>query len=131
MASRGPANPERSFGISVGAVLCALALILAWRGRLTRAEVLGALGAMLLVLGLFRPSLLKVPSAWWWRFSRALGHVNARILLSVLFIVVLIPMGFVWRLMGRDPLARRKHAWPGWSPYPSRYRDRQHYRRMF
>jgi Saxitoxin biosynthesis operon protein SxtJ len=131
MASRGPADPARSFGISVGAVLCALALILAWRGRLTRAEVLGALGAMLLVLGLLRPSLLKVPSAWWWRFSRALGHVNARILLSVLFIVVLIPMGFVWRLVGRDPLARRKHAWPGWSPYPGRYRDHQHYRRMF
>jgi Saxitoxin biosynthesis operon protein SxtJ len=131
MARKGPANPERSFGISVGAVLCVIALILAWRGRLARAEILGAIGALLFVLGLVRPSLLKWPSAWWWRFSRALGHVNARVLLSVLFVIVLIPMGFVWRLMGRDPLGRRKAAWPGWSPYPSRYRDRQHYRRMF
>ena len=131
MSERRPANPERSFGISVGAVLTAIALILAWRGRLTRAEVLGTIGVLLVVLGLFRPSLLRVPSAWWWRFSRALGHVNARVLLSVLFVVVLVPMGLVWRLIGRDPLGRRRTARPGWSPYPSRYRDRQHYRRMF
>ena len=131
MTPRGPANPERSFGISVGAVLCAIALILAWRGRLVRAEVLGAIGALLVVLGLLRPSLLKWPSAWWWRFSKALGHVNARVLLTLLFVVVLAPMGFVWRLIGRDPLARHKGAWRGWSPYPSRYRDHHHYRRMF
>ena len=131
MASKRPAHPERSFGISVGGVLCAIALVLAWRGRLARAEVLGAVGVVLVVLGAIRPSLLKWPSAWWWRFSRALGHVNARVLLSVLFVIVLIPMGFIWRLMGRDPLARSRSAWPGWTPYPSRYRDRQHYRRMF
>jgi Saxitoxin biosynthesis operon protein SxtJ len=131
MASKVPANPERSFGVSVGTVLCAIALVLAWRGRPVRAEVLGAIGVPLLVLGLLRPSLLKWPSAWWWRFSKALGHVNARVLLTLLFVVVLLPMGLIWRLIGRDPLARRRRAWPGWSPYPSRYQDHHHYRRMF
>jgi hypothetical protein len=131
MAPRGPANPERSFGISVGAVLSAIALTLAWRGRLVRAEVLGTIGALLLVLGVLRPSLLKWPSAWWWRFSKALGYVNARVLLTLLFVIVLLPMGLIWRLIGRDPLARRARTWPGWSPYPSRYQDRHHYRRMF
>ncbi len=131
MSTKGPANPERSFGVSVGAVLCAIAAILWWRHRVTRAEVVGAAGAVLLVSGLLAPRLLKWPSALWWRFSRALGHVNARVLLSVLFVLVLTPLGLAWRLTGKDPLNRRRDRWPGWSPYPERYRDPKHYSRMF
>jgi hypothetical protein len=129
--SKQPANPEKSFGISVGGVLCLLALILLWRRRVGRAEVLGGIGLVLLVLGLVRPPLLKWPSRYWWAFSRALGHVMARFWLTLLFLVVLTPVNFVWRLIGRDPLARRRDRWPGWSPYPARYRDRKHYDRMF
>ena len=56
-------NRERSFGISVGAVLCGIAVLLVWRGRVGRAEVLGAIGATLLILGRLRPALLKMPRA--------------------------------------------------------------------
>jgi hypothetical protein len=131
MSSNGPANPERSFGLSVGGVLCVVAALLLWRGRLTRAEVLGAIGAGLLLLGAVRPALLSWPSALWWRFARALGYVNARVLLTVLFVVVLVPLSLIWRLTGKDPLARRRTTWPGWSPYPIRYRDGRHYLRMY
>jgi hypothetical protein len=129
--AKGPKNPERSFGISVGGVLCVIAAALAWRGRVTRAEVILAIGMVLLLGGLLRPSLLKWPSAIWWRFSRILGHVNARILLTILFVAVLLPMGLFWRLAGKDPLNRRRDRWPGWSPYPVRYRDPKHYERMY
>jgi hypothetical protein len=131
MSAKGPRNPERSFGVSVGIVLCAIAAILLWRGRVSRAEVVGSVGAVLLVLGLVYPPLLKWPSAGWWRFARALSYVNARVLLTVLFILVLTPLSIVWRLMGKDPLARRRDTWRGWSPYPTRYRDRRHYDRMY
>ena len=124
-------NPERSFGVSVGAVLCLIAAALVWRHRVGRAEVVGAIGAVLLVTGLVAPSLLKWPSALWWRFSRALGHINARILLTLCYALILTPVGLVWRLTGKDPLARSRQNWPGWSPYPARYRDPQHYSRMF
>ena len=128
---RRPANAERSFGISVGAVLCVIAAVLAWRGRTTSAATAGAIGALLLGLGLVYPPLLKVPSAIWWRFSEILGRVNARVLLTVLFAIMFVPLGMAWRLTGKDPLARRREKWPGWSPYPARYRDRKHYSRMF
>ena len=131
MKKKGPANPERSFGISVGAVLCVIAAFLWWRGRVTRAEIIGGVGAVLLVFGVLRPSLLRWPSAAWWRFSRILGHVNARILMTVLFAVVLTPLAMVWRLTGKDPLLRRREKWVGWSTYPARYRDRKHYERMY
>jgi hypothetical protein len=126
-----PKNPERSFGVSVGAVLCAIALVLVWRGRVTRAEWVGGVGVVLLVFGAVRPSLLKWPSAAWWRFAKALGYINARILLSVLFGLVLTPLGLLWRLTGKDPLSRNRARWNGWSPYPARYRDRKHYERMY
>jgi hypothetical protein len=129
--TKGPKNPERSFGISVGGVLILLALILLWRRRITRAEVLGGIGIVLLVLGLVAPPLLKYPSRYWWKFSLALGRVMARFWLSLLFLVVLTPVSFVWRLTGRDPLARRRDKWPGWSPYPERYRNRKHYEQMY
>src|SRR5258706_6404661 len=126
-----PKNPERSFGVSVGAVLCVIAAALVWRGRMARAEWIGGVGAALLVIGLIWPRLLKWPSAVWWRFAKALGYINARILLTVLFGIVLTPLGLIWRVMGKDPLSRRRERWSGWSAYPPRYRDRKHYERMF
>jgi Saxitoxin biosynthesis operon protein SxtJ len=129
--SKAPKNPERSFGISVGGVLLAISLILWWRGRIGRAEILGVIGALLMFFGVVRPQLLKWPSAVWWRFSRALGYVNARILLTLLFSVLLVPLSFVWRLIGKDPLERRREKFEGWTPYPARYRDRTHFERMF
>ena len=131
MSRKGTANPERSFGLSVGGFLCLLGVVLLWRGRAVRAEILGTVGATLVILGALWPSLLKWPSALWWRFSHALGYVNARVLLTVLFVVVLVPIGLIWRLTGKDPLARRRAAWPGWSPYPGRYREPRHYLRMY
>ena len=131
MKAKSPANPERSFGVSVGFVLCVIAAFLWWRGRIVRSEVIGGVGAFLLAAGLMYAPLLKYPSAAWWRFSRALGYVNARILLTILFSIVLVPLAMIWRLIGKDPLMRRRDRFPGWSAYPTRYRDPKHYERMY
>lgn len=124
-------NQERAFGLSVGAVLCAIALLLWWRGRPLRAEMAGGLGLLLLVPGLVHPALLARPAARWFQFSRALGRANARILLTLVFGLVFVPMAIVWRLTGNDPLARRRDRFPGWSTYPARHRDPSHYGRMY
>ena len=94
-------------------------------------SVLGGIGAVLLVFGLIAPRLLKWPSALWWKFSRALGHVMARFWLTLLFLLVLTPVSLVWKLIGRDPLDRRRDKWPGWSKYPERYRNPKHYDQMY
>lgn len=131
MAHKGPANPERSFGVSVGAVLLGIAAYSLWRERMFTAQIAGGIGAVLLVLGLAAPALLKWPSAVWWKLAMALGYVNARIILTIAFLIVLTPIGLLWRLLGRDPLGWRRDTWPGWVPYPQRFTDRSHFSRRF
>ncbi len=131
MTHKRPKDRERSFGISVGAVLCAIAAVLLWRGRIVRAEWIGGVGALLLVLGLTKPMLLKPVSDVWWAFAAVLGWFNARALLTVLFALILTPIGLLWRLTRKDPLALRRGARQGWTPYPERYRNKRHYTSMF
>ena len=131
MAHKGPSNPERSFGLSVGAVLLAIAGFAIWRGRTTAAEWLGVVGAILFVLGAVAPALLYYPSKAWWRLAMALGWINARVILSIAFVVVLTPISLVWRLIGRDPLQRKRAGWKGWTPYPERYRRADHFTKMY
>ena len=128
---QAPNFKERSFGISVGTVLLLIAAFLVWRGRILTAEILAPIGAVLLILGLTAPRLLKWPSAVWWKFAMVLGHVNSRVILTLAFALVLTPLGLLWRLIGRDPLAMRRRNWPGWSPYPARYRNANHFTRMY
>ena len=122
---------ERSFGLSVGAMLCAIAAALFWRGRPLRGEVFAAIGLALVLLGAVAPDALKWPRVWWWRAARRVGDFNARVLLTVMFAVIFVPVGLIWRLTGKDPLARRRAAHAGWVPSPSRYRDREHFSRMY
>lgn len=129
--AKTPPNPERAFGLSVGTVLILIAAFALWRGRIMTAELLAAAGVTLVVLGYFKPALLYWPSKAWWRMALALGYVNARVILTVAFGVLLVPIGMAWRMLGKDPLVRRRANWRGWTAYPPRYRDRNHYSRMY
>jgi hypothetical protein len=127
----GPKSPERSFGVSVGSVLCLLAALLVWRRHMPAGPIVGAVGLALVAFALLYPRALRGPSAVWWRLSRGLAFINSRIILLGLFLVVLIPIGLVWRLFGIDPLVRRRQRWRGWSDYPARLRNPQHHTRMY
>jgi hypothetical protein len=108
-----------------------MAVILARRDHVVPAGTLAAIGAILIAVGALKPTWLRGLSPVWWRFARALGYVNARVLLTILFFAALVPAGFLRRATGRDPLGRRRDKWRGWSARPARYADPKHYNRMF
>lgn len=124
------APTERAFGIGVGSACVAFGILLGWRGSTAVSLTLLALGTALVVLGRAAPSALRVPSRYWWRFAQALGWVNARVLLTLFFALVLTPVGMIMRLFGRNPL-HPPHARTSWGPYSVRRRNPKHYEQMF
>ena len=125
------APTPRSFGYTVGGVLAAIALFSLWRRHLLRAEVVAAVSAALLCAAVLRPASLAPLSRGWGRVGHALGWLNSRVLLTLLFVVVVCPVGLFARLLGSDPLGRRRAARSYWTPYSKRSLDRKHYERMF
>ena len=121
----------RSFGFTVGTACAALAALSWWRHHPTAATWLGCVGAVLLLFAAVRPSVLESVNAVWMALARALGWVNSRILLSVLFAAVLTPVGLAARLAGWDPLRRRRTSGTGWSAYPPRLRDSKYYEHLY
>lgn len=91
-------------------VAAVLALIAAWqfyRGRTTATAVLVGLAAALALVGLFVPAMARRFHALWMQVAVVLGHVNSRVLLTLMYYLVITPYGLVSRLVGRDPLGRR------------------------
>jgi hypothetical protein len=126
-----PAPSHRSFGLTVGFVLVAMAAFTGWRGHTLRAEILGGIGAVLVLAALIRPAWLSAPARVWSRIGHALGWVNSRILLTLMFGLILWPVGLVSRLFGGDLLDSRRRAGSFWIPYSKRLQDPKHYERLF
>ena len=122
---------DRSFGVTVGGVLVAFAAFTLWRGHATRAEVVGGAGLVLVLLGLAWPAALKPLAAGWSRVGHALGWFNSRVLLTVMFAFVFVPVGWLIRLFGSDPLDRQRRAESRWVAYAERFRDPKHYEHPF
>ena len=76
------------------------------------------------------PAALRLPNRIWWQFAQLLGWINARVLLTAFFIVVLTPVGCAMRLFGRNPLRGAQPA-SNWSGYQARRSDPKHYEHLF
>lgn len=104
------AQQARKSALSVGSVLLAMSLWSIYREHSIRATVLMSLAVILLFLGLFVPRWAVPFHIAWMKMAAALGYVNSRILLGILFYFVFTPIGLVMKLFGNDPLNRRRKA---------------------
>lgn len=79
--------------------------------------------AVLWLLALIWPGALGYLHRGWTRLGLALGWVNTRVILTLLFAVSIVPVGLVMRLCGRDRMARKLE--PGRASYrvPARPRN--------
>jgi hypothetical protein len=122
---------EREFGLLVGAVFSLLGLWWFYRGKFAvAAYVFTIAGVVLVLLGAAFPRLLIIPRKLWMKLAEGMAYVSSRIILSVIFFLVLTPIGVVKRAMGWDPLQRRSGSRESfWHTYPAR--DPNHYERMY
>lgn len=122
----------RKFGITMAVALCAIALIMFFKGsRFT--PVATCLSAAFLILGLSAPKTLKQFYVSWMALAKALGWVNTRLILMLVFYAVFTPIGLCMRLFGRDPLDRKveKTRQSYWKKKESGQPSRARYERQF
>lgn len=76
--------------------------------------------------------LLKAFYKSWMKFAHALGWVNTRIILTVVYLLIFTPVVLIFRLIGKDPMERKfkkvNSYWIKKEPTVFRQED---YRRQF
>ncbi len=102
--SRGEA---RRFGLVVGSAFLVFGALSWWRHRMLGAQVFGAIGTTLMLLGALAPAALRPVHRVWMGVAAQLSKVTTPIVLAVVYFVVIAPIGLVRRLMGKNSLKRR------------------------
>ncbi len=95
----------RKFGLTVGGVFLVLGTVSWLRDHELAPKILWSFGALLVGPGVVAPRALAGVERVWMRMAGVLGHVNARIILTLVYFVMMTPVGVVLRLF-RDPLDR-------------------------
>lgn len=88
-------------GQALALILLILALILGGRGWLW-------LAVIALVLNMASPRLFRWFAFLWLNFSHYLSAVVSRIVMAGMFFLLVLPIGYIRRRMGRDAMALRK-----------------------
>ena len=99
----------REFGFLIGLGFPILIgfIIPAFGGHAFRAWTL-FVGLPSFILGILKPSLLFYPYKAWMKLGLALGWINSRIILGLIYFIVLLPISLIMKIFGYDPLRKKK-----------------------
>lgn len=89
----------KKFGILIGVVLAGFSVLLHYHEK-DFYLYFSVLSALFLTLGLLIPKLLKPFYKIWMGLSTILGWIMTRVILSVLFYIVVSPIGIILKLSG-------------------------------
>ena len=122
----------RKFGIIVGIVLLIIAGFFFLKEK-ESFQLFLTIGTVLFVTGIVIPFTLK-PIYWVWMvFSTILGWFMTRVILSLLFYVILTPIGLIARLFGKQFLGfkmdRSKQSY--WNMKTVEASNTQNYEKQF
>lgn len=97
---------ERQFGFLFTFVFVLVAFWPLWPLASPNLYWLAGAGAWLAVALIYPKGLTPLYKAWM-AFGHVLGWINARIILGLVFFVVVMPIGLIMRLFGKDFLRMR------------------------
>lgn len=93
-------------------VICIGLAVIAW---LKKSEWLAIADSILLVAGLIIAPFRKQIHLFWWKLAALLGYINGKIIFSVFFILLIIPIGLINRWMSKKS-----------KPIGSNFKERNH-----
>lgn len=121
----------KKFGFVMAAMIAGLfGLLLPWLFGRTLPLWPWIVAVVIALPALFAPLFLAPVHRGWMAVGGVLGWINTRILLAAMFYVVMLPVGLVMRLAGRDPMRRAKSGEPSYRQ-PSTERPAQDMERPF
>ena len=94
----------RKFGLMVGGVFVALGLLFLLRHKAHWPYFVWP-GVALMVLGAVLPRLLRLVYLAWMTLAVLLGFVVSHVLLTLFFFLIMLPIGLIARLAGKDFLS--------------------------
>jgi len=96
-------SSNRSFGIVFFIIFLIIALYPLINNEDLRIWSL-LISAIFLVLGLLNSKLLSPLNKLWFKFGLFLGKVFSPIIMGIIFFLVVTPIGFIMRIVGKDLL---------------------------
>ena len=122
----------RKFGITIGVILLIIAGFLFWKEK-ESFQILLTFGVAIYVLGFAIPVALK-PIYWIWMiFATILGWIMTRVILSLLFYIIVTPIGLIPRIFGKQFLElrwdRSKESY--WNFRTKKYLQNGNYEKQF
>ena len=89
----------KKFGFLMGGVLIAISIISLWK-ELSYFQVIFVIGLSFILLGFIIPKILKPIYIIWMTFATILGWIMTRVILTVLFYLIVTPIGLIARIFG-------------------------------
>ena len=100
----------------------AVVLILLLLGIFLKQQVLYFYATAALVVDMIFPGIYKPFAFIWFGLATFLGTIMSKVLLTIVYILLVVPVGLLRRLLGKDSLQLRKFKKSG----SSVFRDRDH-----
>tara|TARA_Y100000590_G_scaffold459295_1_gene615975 strand:+ start:179 stop:589 length:411 start_codon:yes stop_codon:yes gene_type:complete len=121
----------KSFGITIGIILFILSGLLMYYDKEIY-KAIAILASAFTGLGLILPLLLKPIYFVWMVFAAILGWIMTRVILSLVFYLIITPIGLITRIIGEDFLAlKKKNLDSYWNHRDSSIELNQDYEKQF
>jgi hypothetical protein len=103
---RVPEKELRNFGLLTGLLFAGLFAALPLLRSRTPGRWPWIVAAVLWLAALLWPRSLTLLYRWWTRLGQALSWFNTRAILTLIFVILITPFGFVMRVFSRDRMRR-------------------------
>lgn len=98
----------RKFGfILAGGLIGIFGLLFPWLGERSLPWWPFIAGGVFALAGLVMPAALGPVYRVWMKIGHVLGWINTRIILGVVFFLIFLPVSLIFRVIGKDPMARK------------------------
>jgi hypothetical protein len=119
-------------GLTVGVVLILISLLLWWLGK-SSFIYFSISGGLLIIFAFIAIPVLRPLHKLWMTLALLMGFVMSRVILTILFYLVLTPIGLIAKIVGKKfmPLGFDKSAATYWEKRENTAKQKIDYERQF